>query len=119
MSGTGFTLVAVSKRGFADRTARNFQTLLGGRLFEGLVIRKGGGYFAYQNLCKHLPVTLDLRDGQVFTHDKEKLLCHLHGAVYEIETGLCTAGPCVGASLRKLEVVEEESRLVIRIPNYR
>lgn len=119
MSAPGFTLVAVSKRGFEDRTARGFNTLLGGRLFEGVVIRKGASFHAYQNLCKHLPVTLDLRDGDFLTHDKERLICRSHGAIYEIETGLCTSGPCVGASLRKLDVVEEENRLVIRIPNYR
>ncbi len=80
-------------------------------------MRKKGTYFPYLNRCRHLPVTLDLEDNQFFNHDQSALQCHMHGAVYEIETGLCVGGPCVGASLRALSFEEEGDQLVIAIPD--
>ena len=37
-------------------------------------------------------------------------VCQTHGATYEPLTGLCIAGPCVGASLKplKVEVIKDE-----------
>ena len=40
----------------------------------------------------------------------------MHGAMYEIETGFCVAGPCQGARLEMLEIIEEESKLIIKVP---
>lgn len=110
------SIVVVPKKNFPDQTARSFKTKVKGRIFRGLVVRKNGRFYAYQNLCQHLPITLDLNDDKFFTHDKTHLQCHMHGAVYEIETGACVAGPCVGARLVSLELEEEETRLVIRVP---
>ena len=80
------------------------------------MVRKDGRYYAYQNECRHVPVGLDLSSGEFFTHDRTQLLCHSHGAVYEVETGLCTAGPCAGARLFALLVEVIGERLLIRIP---
>ena len=35
---------------------------LKGRVFRGILVRRGGKFYAYQNLCQHLPITLDLND---------------------------------------------------------
>ena len=110
-------LVAVPKKNFAELTARSFKTKVRGRVFQGFVVRKAGKFYAYQNLCQHLPITLDLEDDEFFTYDRTHLQCHMHGAMYEIETGLCVGGPCPGSKLVPLEMTEEESRLVIRIPD--
>lgn len=106
----------VSKKNFANLTAKRFSVKTGTEKFEGFVLRVGDRFLAYQNLCKHLPVTLDLNDGQFFSHDKKALQCHMHGALFELESGKCFAGPCEGDALNSLEVIEEEERLVIRIP---
>ena len=47
----------------------------------------------------------------IFTNQGDALMCQTHGAVYEPDTGLCTRGPCVGASLFPLEVTEEDGVL--------
>ena len=109
--------VVVSKKNFPDQSAKSFKTKIRGRVFRGLVVRRGDKYFAFRNLCQHLPITLDLNDDRFFNHEKTQLQCHMHGALYDIETGLCTAGPCVGAKLVSLEFVEEGARLVIKIPD--
>lgn len=110
-------VVAISKKNFAELTARSFTTKVRGKLFRGFVVRKGNKFFAYQNLCQHLPITLDLNDDDFFTYDRLFLQCHMHGAMYDIETGQCVAGPCQGSQLTALEIEEEENRLVIRVPD--
>ena len=109
-------VVVVSKKGFTESTAKSFSAKIKGKIFKGFIVLKEGKFYAYQNLCRHLPVTLDLDDDDFFTHDKRHLQCQMHGAMYEVETGLCIAGPCLGARLLGLQLEEEETRLVIRLP---
>ncbi len=96
---------------------QSFEARNRGKIFQGFVLKKNDKFFVYQNLCKHLPVTLDLADDQFFTHDKTHFQCHMHGAMFELETGFCVAGPCQGDRLNQLEITEEDTRLVIKIPD--
>lgn len=109
--------VSVPLKNFEDLTARAFKVKVRGFIYKGFVVKKDGKYYAYQNLCQHLPITLDLKDEQFFTHDKSHLQCHMHGATYEIDTGKCIAGPCVGAELIALESKTEGGYLVVKIPD--
>ena len=109
-------LAEVSKKKFEDGQGRSFSARAGGRNFKGFVVRKNGQFFAYENVCQHLPIPLDLEDDNFFSYDKAQIQCQMHGALYEIESGLCTGGPCLGATLRKLNFKEEAHRLLIEIP---
>ena len=109
--------VTIPKKKLGELSAKSFEVKVRGQIIKGFVIKKNEQYFAYQNLCRHLPVTLDLNDSNFFTFDKGHLQCHMHGAMYEPETGFCVAGPCQGARLRAFDVEEEETKLVIRIPD--
>jgi len=70
----------------------------------------GGQVVCYQNVCRHIPITLDYGDGRFFNAEGTHFVCQTHGATYEPFTGQCIAGPCVGAFLKKLnvEIVGEE-----------
>ena len=81
------------------------------RPMEGFVGRFNGTLFAYENTCRHIPISLDYGDNRFFTNQGDALMCQTHGAVYEPDTGLCTRGPCAGASLFPIEVVEEDGVL--------
>ena len=51
------------------------------------------------------------------TDDRRHLLCHAHGAIYRPSDGLCVSGPCVGASLLRIEATQpapEELALTLR-----
>lgn len=108
--------VRISKKGFKDNEARIFREKRGDSEISGFVVKKEGKYYAYRNVCRHLPIALDIGDSGVFTHDNKYLQCHLHGAVYEIETGLCIGGPCEGASLGTLPFAEEEDAIFVELP---
>lgn len=88
----------------AEGQALKFILPRGERPVEGFVVRSQGQIAAYENVCQHLPVTLDYDDNRFFTRDKRYLICQTHGALYEPATGLCVRGPCEGASLKRLQV---------------
>lgn len=63
-------------------------------------VSRDGDLYAYQNLCKHLPIPLDGGSGDFFA-DVDTLRCGTHGALYRVSDGYCTRGPCRGTSLRR------------------
>lgn len=77
---------------------------------EGFVAWFDGRVVAYENVCRHVPITLDYGDGQFFGPGGTHFVCQTHGATYEPLSGKCVAGPCVGASLKPLaiELVDDE-----------
>lgn len=75
---------------------------------EAFLVKSNGRYFAYLNLCRHWMVGLDFDDNEFFSEDGEWLVCKNHGALYRPETGACEGGPCGGASLYQVPLVEKE-----------
>lgn len=77
---------------------------------EGILLRmQDGSVRAYKNECRHLPMRLDERaPSHFFDAAKPQLLCSAHGAVYRLNDGLCTAGPCKGSHLKELPVTVED-----------
>jgi len=109
-------VLRLGRKGPAEGETLPFTVRVRGKRFHGFVIRKNGRFHAYQNLCRHLPITLDLEDGKLLNYEGTLIQCQMHGALYEIETGLCVGGPCEGASLIRLSLRQEEERLVISFP---
>jgi nitrite reductase/ring-hydroxylating ferredoxin subunit len=72
---------------------------------QGLVVRRRGELRAYVNRCPHKGNPLNLRPHEFLTPDGSLLLCNSHGALFEIATGLCVAGPCAGAALTPVPIV--------------
>ncbi|ELY89581.1 Rieske iron sulfur-like protein [Natrialba hulunbeirensis JCM 10989] len=54
------------------------------------------------NFCQHFThIKLDKGSGAAMRNDE--LICENHGAYFEADSGLCTYGPCEGATLAALE----------------
>jgi nitrite reductase/ring-hydroxylating ferredoxin subunit len=70
---------------------------------------------AYLNRCRHLPVPIDGGSKQYLTRNGEYLICGLHGALYRLDDGVCTAGPCLHLALESLLLVEENGLLVLLV----
>jgi nitrite reductase/ring-hydroxylating ferredoxin subunit len=58
--------------------------------------------YAYVNVCPHAGRALNWKPGAFLTRQGNLIMCSAHGAIFEIETGICVAGPCPGARLRAL-----------------
>lgn len=64
-----------------------------------VVVRKHERFYVYLNRCPHIGINLEYQADQFLDREEQYLQCANHGALFEIETGLCIAGPCSGQSL--------------------
>ncbi|MFI5302657.1 MAG: Rieske (2Fe-2S) protein [Polyangiales bacterium] len=81
-----------------------------------LIARRLGQLHVYANLCRHIPLTLDLGDGEVAAQDRGHFLCHHHGARYRITDGACASGPCDGEALFALDHEVVDGELFVILP---
>lgn len=81
------------------------------RLF---VVNHSGQFFCYRNRCPHADLPLNLAPNVFLDLDKRYIQCANHMATFNIKDGLCIAGPCPGASLESINIVEENGALWIR-----
>ena len=87
-----------------DPGTRAFTIGRGDWPLRGLVVRRGAELHAYVNRCPHAGHPLNLQPHDFLTPDRSLVLCRSHGALFEISTGLCIAGPCTGRHLRRVPV---------------
>lgn len=57
------------------------------------------GVRAYRNQCPHQGRSLDFAPGEFLLDADQQLVCPHHGATFELQHGLCLAGPCRGEAL--------------------
>jgi nitrite reductase/ring-hydroxylating ferredoxin subunit len=86
---------------------KKFKVRRADRVTEAFLIRKGGEYYAYLNLCRHWMVGLDYDDNDFLTEDGDWVVCKSHGALYRPETGECESGPCNGAALYRIPLEQD------------
>lgn len=77
------------------------------------VVRKNGRYYAYRNICPHAGAPLNWNTNQFLTYDNQFLLCSLHGAIFEIETGNCIDGPCKGDRLTAVPFEIADGNIIV------
>ncbi len=87
----------------SDPGCREFQIGDGDWPLHGFVVRQGDAVFAYENYCVHVGHPLNWMPNAFLTKDRSSIICASHGALYEIDTGLCFAGPCIGKTLRTVD----------------
>jgi len=88
-----------------------FETAQGGETTAAFVVRWRGFPRGYVNECRHQASELDWLQGDFFDETKLYLICATHGALYAPDSGICVAGPCRGARLAPLEIVEREGKV--------
>ena len=86
--------------------AHVFDVLLWRRPARAFALRFEGRVVAYLNRCAHVPTEMDWQPGEFLDAERRFIVCSMHGAVYEPTTGQCIAGPCAGARLMRIDVVE-------------
>lgn len=77
------------------------------------VIRWGKHVLGYENACPHEGVHLDWERGQFFDSDGTRLQCGKHGALFDLATGECVEGPCIGARLKPVELVVDDGEICV------
>ena len=82
---------------------------------EFFVVRKGHNAYAYVNRCPHAGHELNWQPDRFLTSEGDLILCQSHGARFTISEGLCILGPCPGASLIPVELVERDGDLFANV----
>ncbi len=81
---------------------------------SAFVIRYAGRVYGYVNRCAHIGIEMDWLPGEFFDVSGLYLVCATHGATYLPGSGECIAGPCRGARLTQLEVVELDGNIYLK-----
>ena len=87
-----------------DGGARGFAVEGPGFVQRIIVARRGGAVYGYVNSCPHAGTMLDWRPDQFLSLDRTMILCATHGALFEIASGVCIAGPCTGDRLTPVAI---------------
>lgn len=83
----------------ASGAPKSFRPSTGG--FTGLFgVRQDDQLMIYVNACPHLGVPLDWAPDRFLSTDGQHIVCSMHGASFDIATGLCLQGPCAGERLK-------------------
>lgn len=95
-----------------DGAARGFA--VAGLRCKVIVVRQGARVHGWRDLCPHYAGGTPMawkRDAYLNgagTH----IACAAHGALFEIDTGVCVQGPCLGQRLTRVPLVVDDSGAV-------
>ena len=101
----------------ADPGSRAFSIGAGEWPLRGFLVRSGAQVFAYVNRCPHAGHPLNWHPHEFLTRERALIQCASHGALFEIATGTCVAGPCNGNGLRPLPVELKDGCVYAMIAN--
>ena len=90
--------------------ARGFMTARGaGR--KVIVTRREGRLHGWLDACPHYPggTPMAWKSDAYLNGEGTHLACHSHGALFDIETGECVLGPCLGQRLTRVELTLTEA----------
>lgn len=88
-----------------------------GEVDEALLVRLDDGVACWLNRCQHFRhVRLDSGSGATMRGDE--IVCTNHGAMFEVGSGRCTFGPCVGATLDAISVSVTDGEVYLSDPEF-
>ncbi len=88
-----------------------FDVLQYGEPARAFALRFEGQVVAYLNRCLHVPTEMDWQEGEFLDMNREFIMCSIHGAVYEPQSGRCAGGPCGRGKLTSLRTVEQDGQV--------
>lgn len=96
--------------------AYGFKVMAGKYPLFGFVVQTDSVVYGYSNRCPHAGRPLDWAPNAFLTKDKDHIMCSAHGATFELDNGLCVAGPCLGRSLTPWTVEVRDDVVFAEIP---
>lgn len=75
------------------------------------ILRWGKQVRAYENNCPHQNSHLDWEQGEFLDGEGTRILCGKHGALFDLGTGECVDGPCVGERLTAIETIIDDGEI--------
>jgi nitrite reductase/ring-hydroxylating ferredoxin subunit len=82
------------------------------------IVRQQNSISAYIDRCPHQGITMPWRKHAYLNGKQNRIVCSGHGAEFDIATGECLSGPCLGQSLEKAPVIlEDDGSLYLQYPS--
>lgn len=69
-----------------------------------LLVRRGVQVHAWRDACPHHGTPMAWRKDAYLNAAGDRIVCAAHGAQFEIDSGLCTLGPCLGEHLQAVAI---------------
>lgn len=107
------TTVLAPLAGLPDGQLSERELSIAGELESVLLLRHGEQVKGWLNVCPHAGRRLDYAPGMFLLSAAGEVVCPVHGATFELEQGLCTAGPCRGQSLRALPLQVVDGQVLL------
>lgn len=90
--------------------SKGFDLEDGRRMFA---VKKNDDIFLYLNECPHLGINLEWQEDEFLDMDGALIQCSTHGALFEIDSGHCLAGPCQGDYLTPVDFEIQDGQICI------
>ena len=96
-------------------TCLEWEKMVHDELQQCFLVYSAQNIVSYKNHCPHTGINLNWQPNQFLDAGGKLIQCSLHGALFEIETGRCLHGPCLGDRLTpvKNEVIDDEIYLFL------
>lgn len=76
-----------------------------------LLVRHGGVVHGWRDACPHHGGTpMAWRKDAYLDGERNRIVCAAHGAQFDIASGVCTLGPCLGQSLQSVDLAMTTER---------
>jgi nitrite reductase/ring-hydroxylating ferredoxin subunit len=71
-----------------------------------IILRKAGRLHGWLDACPHYEggTPMAWKSDAYLNGTGTHLACHSHGALFDVETGACVLGPCLGKGLTRVEL---------------
>ncbi|MGB0630457.1 MAG: Rieske (2Fe-2S) protein [Alphaproteobacteria bacterium] len=94
-----------------DPGSRGFEDIVGEEPF--FIVRRGEAVFGYRNSCPHYGAPLDWKPHAFLSYEKDRILCSMHSALFNIDDGVCVDGPCPGQALTSINVTATDGAIYL------
>jgi len=99
----------------SDPGSKSFDVQHGRKNVALFIVLKDGDFNGYINSCPHTGANLEWQEDQFLDMDNMFIQCSTHDALFEIDSGKCIAGPCIGDALQPVELVIEDGQISARL----
>lgn len=79
-----------------------------------VLVRRAGRVHAWLDSCPHYSAGIPMawKTDAYLSGDRKHLACSAHGALFDIATGECVIGPCLGQSLTPVAITITEQGVI-------
>jgi len=106
-------IIIAAENEIADPGSKGLSVSIEGAKLELFVVKKDSKIAVYENSCPHTQGPLDWTPDQFLNMDNNYIMCANHGALFEINNGLCIYGPCKAQSLKALSFTIKDGNIYL------